>query len=92
MFVQNIQRFLSAAHCYNFETLFIVYLLPYQGTSVLSPMVPLLLFVVPALMVAWKSAGATIFISNPVLYMFTFGFVATRVTNRLVVSGGAVEV
>ncbi|KAF2361504.1 hypothetical protein FHG87_007738 [Trinorchestia longiramus] len=56
-----------------------------QGTSVLSPMVPLLYFVVPALMVAWKSSDA-IFLSNPLLYMFTFGLVAARVSNRLVVA------
>ncbi|XP_018018413.1 cholinephosphotransferase 1-like isoform X4 [Hyalella azteca] len=55
------------------------------GTSVLSPMVPLLYFIVPALMVAWKSSDA-IFLSNPLLYMFTFGLVAARVSNRLVVA------
>jgi len=56
-----------------------------SGTSVLSPLLPLLMYSVPAVMVAWKSSQ-DIFLANPVLYMLTFGFVAARVTNRLVVA------
>ncbi|MCL4125824.1 UNVERIFIED_CONTAM: hypothetical protein GTU68_044050 [Idotea baltica] len=55
------------------------------GTSVLSPIVPLFLMVAPAVIVAWKSPHG-VYLNNPALYLLTFGFVAARVTNRLVVA------
>ncbi|KAB7493643.1 Choline/ethanolaminephosphotransferase 1 [Armadillidium nasatum] len=55
------------------------------GTSVLSPIVPLFLMVAPAILIAWKSPYG-VYTHNPALYLLTFGFVAARVTNRLVVA------
>ncbi|RXG59413.1 Cholinephosphotransferase 1 [Armadillidium vulgare] len=54
-------------------------------TSVLSPIVPLFLMVAPAILIAWKSPYG-VYTHNPALYLLTFGFVAARVTNRLVVA------
>ncbi|XP_069995724.1 choline/ethanolaminephosphotransferase 1 isoform X2 [Penaeus vannamei] len=55
------------------------------GTSVLSPVVPLSLILVPAVLIAWKSPES-LFLQDPTIYLLTFGCVAARVTNRLVVA------
>lgn len=55
------------------------------GTSVLSPVIPILLVVLPAFIIYKKSVQA-IYETHPVLYIFTFGLVAAKVTNRLVVA------
>ncbi|XP_047491543.1 choline/ethanolaminephosphotransferase 1-like isoform X3 [Penaeus chinensis] len=55
------------------------------GTSVLSPVVPLSLILVPAVLIAWKSP-TSLFLQEPTIYLLTFGCVAARVTNRLVVA------
>ncbi|XP_037792635.1 choline/ethanolaminephosphotransferase 1-like isoform X2 [Penaeus monodon] len=55
------------------------------GTSVLSPVVPLSLILVPAVLIAWKSPEG-LFLQDPTIYLLTFGCVAARVTNRLVVA------
>ena len=55
-----------------------------QGTSVLSPAIPLGLVVVPAYIIACKSEEH-IFEEHPSLYIIAFGLVVAKVTNRLVV-------
>ncbi|XP_050300422.1 cholinephosphotransferase 1 isoform X6 [Anthonomus grandis grandis] len=55
------------------------------GTSVLSPVIPILLVVLPAFII-YKKSEQLIYQSHPVLYIFTFGLVAAKVTNRLVVA------
>ncbi|CAL4124098.1 unnamed protein product, partial [Meganyctiphanes norvegica] len=55
------------------------------GTSVLSPVVPLCLVLVPTMLIAWKSPH-NVFLNNPSLYLLTFCCVAARITNRLVVA------
>ncbi|XP_048516817.1 cholinephosphotransferase 1 isoform X2 [Dendroctonus ponderosae] len=55
------------------------------GTSVLSPVIPILLVVLPAFIIYQKSEQA-LYQTHPVLYIFTFGLVAAKVTNRLVVA------
>ncbi|XP_064112274.1 choline/ethanolaminephosphotransferase 1-like isoform X4 [Macrobrachium nipponense] len=56
-----------------------------KGTSVLSPVVPLLFVLVPSVLIAWKSPY-DIYLQNPTIYLLTFGCVSARVTNRLVVA------
>lgn len=55
------------------------------GTSVLSPIIPLSLVVVPAFIISAKSPS-NIYENHPVLYIMAFGLVAAKVTNRLVVA------
>ncbi|XP_034237633.1 cholinephosphotransferase 1 isoform X4 [Thrips palmi] len=55
------------------------------GTSVLSPIIPFGLVVVPAYIIYRKSVQA-VYENNPVLYIMAFGMVAAKVTNRLVVA------
>ncbi|KAL1489556.1 hypothetical protein ABEB36_013509 [Hypothenemus hampei] len=55
------------------------------GTSVLSPVIPILLVVLPAFII-YKKSEQMIYQTHPVLYIFTFGLVAAKVTNRLVVA------
>jgi len=60
-----------------------------QGTSVLSPSIPLTLVVLPALMIAQKSPQ-NIFTEHASVYILAFGMVAAKVTNKLVVSPGKI--
>lgn len=62
-----------------------MYFILLQGTSVLSPVIPLSLVVVPAFII-WKKSEQNLYENHPVLYIFAFGLVAAKVTNRLVVS------
>ncbi|XP_045118392.1 cholinephosphotransferase 1-like isoform X3 [Portunus trituberculatus] len=55
------------------------------GTSVLSPVVPLIYILAPAVLIAWKSPE-NLYLQNPIVYLLTFGCVSARVTNRLVVA------
>uniref|UniRef100_A0A1L8DYA7 diacylglycerol cholinephosphotransferase n=2 Tax=Nyssomyia neivai TaxID=330878 RepID=A0A1L8DYA7_9DIPT len=55
------------------------------GTSVLSPIIPFSLILVPAFIISQKSTEG-VFEMNPSLYIVTFGMVAAKVTNRLVVA------
>jgi len=54
-------------------------------TSVLSPSSPLLFVIIPAWVIAYKSDQA-IYHSQPILYVLTFGLIAAKITNRLVVA------
>ncbi|XP_066254004.1 choline/ethanolaminephosphotransferase 1 isoform X6 [Euwallacea similis] len=56
-----------------------------KGTSVLSPIIPILLVVLPAFII-YKKSEQEIYQNHPVLYIFAFGLVAAKVTNRLVVA------
>ena len=51
----------------------------------LSPASPLLLLVIPAWVIAYKS-DQNIFHAQPILYVLVFGLVAAKITNRLVVA------
>jgi len=55
------------------------------GTSVLSPASPLLLFVIPAWVIAYKS-DQNIYHSHPIMYVLLFGLIGSKITNRLVVA------
>ncbi|XP_071573199.1 cholinephosphotransferase 1 isoform X3 [Temnothorax nylanderi] len=55
------------------------------GTSVLSPIIPFSLVVVPAFIIYRKSAEH-VYENHPALYILSFGMVAAKVTNRLVVA------
>uniref|UniRef100_A0A1B6IUG1 diacylglycerol cholinephosphotransferase n=1 Tax=Homalodisca liturata TaxID=320908 RepID=A0A1B6IUG1_9HEMI len=55
------------------------------GTSVLSPVIPLSLVVVPAFII-WRKSEQNLYENHPCLYVLAFGLVAAKVTNRLVVA------
>jgi len=56
-----------------------------KGTSVLSPVIPFGLVVVPAVVISAMSTQQ-VYENNPCLYILAFGMVAAKVTNKLVVS------
>ncbi|XP_075212585.1 choline/ethanolaminephosphotransferase 1 bbc isoform X8 [Lycorma delicatula] len=56
-----------------------------KGTSVLSPVIPLSLVIVPAYIICRKSVE-NVYENHPSLYIMAFGLVAAKVTNRLVVA------
>ncbi|KOB71204.1 Choline/ethanolaminephosphotransferase 1 [Operophtera brumata] len=58
---------------------------PPQGTSILSPVIPFSLVVVPAFIIFQKSESQ-VYENHPALYILAFGMVAAKVTNRLVVA------
>ncbi|XP_057662569.1 cholinephosphotransferase 1 isoform X1 [Diorhabda carinulata] len=55
------------------------------GTSVLSPIIPFSMVLVPAFII-YKKSTQEIYQNHPALYILAFGFVAAKVTNRLVVA------
>lgn len=55
------------------------------GTSILSPVIPFSLVVVPAFIIFQKSES-NVYQHHPSLYILAFGMVAAKVTNRLVVA------
>jgi hypothetical protein len=55
------------------------------GTSIISPIIPFLLVVVPAFIISEKSRSG-LYVNHPVLYMLTFGLLSAKVSCRLVVS------
>ncbi|KAJ0179614.1 hypothetical protein K1T71_005326 [Dendrolimus kikuchii] len=55
------------------------------GTSILSPVIPFSLVVVPAFIIFQKSESQ-VYENHPSLYILAFGMVAAKVTNRLVVA------
>ena len=57
-----------------------------QGTSILSPIIPILLVFSFTLIIYTKST-TNVFVDHVALYIITFGFVAAKITNKLVVSG-----
>lgn len=54
------------------------------GTSVLSPSIPLMLFVIPAIMI-WKKSPSGLYENNSCLYLLFIGLIATKITIRLIV-------
>ncbi|XP_057662573.1 choline/ethanolaminephosphotransferase 1 isoform X5 [Diorhabda carinulata] len=56
-----------------------------KGTSVLSPIIPFSMVLVPAFII-YKKSTQEIYQNHPALYILAFGFVAAKVTNRLVVA------
>nr|CAH7757638.1 unnamed protein product [Callosobruchus chinensis] len=55
------------------------------GTSVLSPIIPFSMVLVPAFII-YKKSTQEIYENHPALYILAFGLVATKVTNKLVVA------
>lgn len=55
------------------------------GTSILSPILPFLLVIIPAFIISEKSQSRLYF-NHPVLYMLTFGLLSAKVSCRLVVA------
>jgi hypothetical protein len=55
------------------------------GTSIISPIIPFLLVIVPAFIISEKSRSG-LYLNHPVLYLLTFGLLAAKVSCRLVVS------
>lgn len=55
------------------------------GTSIISPILPFLLVVIPAFIISEKSRSQ-IYLNHPVLYLLTFGVLAAKVSCRLVVA------
>lgn len=55
------------------------------GTSILSPILPFLLVIIPAFIISEKSRSG-LFPNHPVLYMLTFGLLSAKVSCRLVVA------
>ncbi|XP_032511746.1 cholinephosphotransferase 1 isoform X2 [Danaus plexippus] len=55
------------------------------GTSILSPVIPFSLVVVPAFIIFQKSESQ-VYENHPALYIIAFGMVTAKVTNRLVVA------
>lgn len=55
------------------------------GTSIISPILPFLLVVIPAFIISEKSKSQ-IYLNHPVLYLLTFGILAAKVSCRLVVA------
>ena len=60
-------------------------ILIFQGTSVITPVIPLLMVIVPAVTLAVKSEE-NVFESYPLLFVLTFGLIASKISNKLVVS------
>jgi phosphatidylglycerophosphate synthase len=54
------------------------------GTSIISPLMPIAAVIVPAITIHIKSP-TSLYETNPVLYLLTFGLVIVKVTNKLVV-------
>lgn len=54
------------------------------GTSVLSPSIPLILFVIQAIVI-WKKSPSLLYENNPCLYLLFIGLIATKITIRLIV-------
>lgn len=54
------------------------------GTSVLSPSIPFVLFVIQAVMI-WKKSPSLLYENNSCLYLLFIGIIATKITIRLIV-------
>ncbi|XP_049957486.1 choline/ethanolaminephosphotransferase 1 isoform X1 [Schistocerca serialis cubense] len=90
-------HFVSAAFFCGYLHLFTQFFLVFQkggvgkngstvaGTSVLSPVIPFSLVILPAYIIYRKSAE-NVYEQHPALYILAFGMVAAKVTNRLVVA------
>ena len=51
----------------------------------ITPVIPLLMVIVPAITLAVKSEE-NVFESYPLLFVLTFGLIASKISNKLVVS------
>ena len=61
------------------------YHLVYQGTSVITPIIPLLFVLVPAGYLA-SNSPENILETNPLRFIMTFGLIGSKITNKLIVS------
>lgn len=57
----------------------------YQGTSVITPIIPLLFVLVPAGYLA-SNSPENILETNPLRFIMTFGLIGSKITNKLIVS------
>ena len=64
---------------------FISIFLLLQGTSVIAPIFPLLLVLVPGVYIAVNSEEL-LYENNPILYNLVFGLIGSKITNKLIVS------
>lgn len=55
------------------------------GTSILSPILPFLLVIIPSFIISEKSRSG-LYVNHPVLYMLAFGLLSAKVSCRLVVA------
>lgn len=54
------------------------------GTSVLSPSIPLMLFIIPAIMI-WQKSPTGLYENNSCLYLLFIGLIGTKITLRLII-------
>ena len=54
-----------------------------KDTSILSPLIPILLVVVPAYTI-WQKSLQKVYENHPVLYIMAFGMVSVKITSKLV--------
>lgn len=59
-----------------------------QGTSVLSPVLHIGSVIILAVMI-YKKSAVQLFEKHPCLYILAFGFVSSKITNKLVVSSAS---
>ena len=57
----------------------------FQGTSVITPIIPLLFVLVPAVYLASNSTE-NILETNSLRFIMTFGLIGSKITNKLIVS------
>jgi len=68
---------------YDMSGQFVCVWLYFQGSSTIFPIVPIGLVIGLQVMIATKTS---IFTDQPCLYLISFGFVSSKITNSLVVS------
>jgi len=56
-----------------------------QGTSVITPIIPITMVVAPGLVIATNSSEQ-VFEASPILFILTWGIMAAKVTNKLIVA------
>lgn len=58
----------------------------FQDTSILSPMTPISLVIVPQIMIYTHSASSNVFADEMFMFCLTFGLVFAKITIKLIVS------
>ena len=65
--------------CINLNNFFV------QGTSVITPVIPLFLVIGPGVYIACNSEEG-VYEASPILYALTFCLIASKITNKLIVA------
>jgi len=55
-----------------------------QGTSVLTPIIPISIIITMAFVI-WKKSPSHVYENHPILYILSFGMAIAKTTNKLVV-------